>query len=868
MVVTSDSLGYATLQLTMRPPRVAIVFDGGPNWQYWVRLALYASTRVWGGRGFILVPHVAGEVSPDMLRAVRAYDPDYVVTLEATLGTMEEVQPGAIPIRLATDEGDHLLSGAERAEFITTNFGDPIESATAELARARVVESCAPHRRRLPLADEHGAPSWDEITSCSIDGSIGGLTKAADTFAISYDAIVDAPAFPGGPCLSSPADWGGVLGVATAAVCGAVGMPRIGVDPDLDREEFRSLVWWLIESGLPSQRRWLGRPIDQIIWQPGPAFSLDPVGLEVAFQRTMRGLTMISRGIDYPPRAVVSVGDMAEDFALAYAHQRIYGFGVWLPTSWLSPENDITTWALRSRLEASARQGLETTVTSSSLSDPEIDAIVERLGEPVTGAGQESHERFTRPGERIERGSPRWSIKQVQFLAIAADLYRDFPVPITRNEVGDVEMVVPCPAPVITEPSLIDAASRFPSGNRGEIGSLRWQVDAALIEADTPAGRGFEGRNLVVPGSELFQTTVRAGREGVTYASEPWGLLSSGMPLTTRLARPRLRAPGLATWANLMASQQNRTMVLSAAGRRVEIVRRLWGDRAALAADFAGPMHPVLRRFLPARRQTDIELVEEEGVVLATGAGDVRYEPYWTFEGIRRAAGGGLEEHEVRQRTDAFLQLGVLRRGLLLLCEQCGRPGFVSVDDLRQVNECPRCHARNDLVQPRWKKPADEPTWYYDLHPVVRDLIAQNGDVPLLLSHYLRTSSRSYADVAELELHDSDNELAEVDLLALADGQLITAEAKRPGTMGSGTELVSAARKRATLAEQLQADQIVLATAAPRWAESTVEAMCRAVRTHRWSRVVPRLRLLSGLGTDDIVDLSADAGTAQTSKWR
>jgi cell division inhibitor SulA len=86
--------------------------------------------------------------------------------------------------------------------------------------------------------------------------------------------------------------------------------------------------------------------------------------------------------------------------------------------------------------------------------------------------------------------------------------------------------------------------------------------------------------------------------------------------------------------------------------------------------------------------------------------------------------------------------------------------------------------------------------------------------------------------------------------------------------MGSGTELASAARKRATLAEQLQADQIVLATAAPRWAESTVEAMCRALRAHRWSRVVPRLRLISGPGTDEIVDLSADADTAQTSKWR
>ncbi len=159
--------------------------------------------------------------------------------------------------------------------------------------------------------------------------------------------------------------------------------------------------------------------------------------------------------------------------------------------------------------------------------------------------------------------------------------------------------------------------------------------------------------------------------------------------------------------------------------RRVEIVRRLWGDRAAVTETFAGPVFSVLRRFLPVPKP--IKLAEEEGVVLPTGAGDVRYESYLTFEGIRRAAGDSLNDQEVRQQTDNLLQRGVLRRGLLLLCGQCGRAGFVSIDDLRQVNECARCQARNDLVQPRWKKPADEPTWHYDLHAVVRDLIAQNG---------------------------------------------------------------------------------------------------------------------------------------------
>jgi len=49
--------GYADARMTLRPARVAVVFDGGEDWQYWARLAVYAASQVWGGAGFILIPH-------------------------------------------------------------------------------------------------------------------------------------------------------------------------------------------------------------------------------------------------------------------------------------------------------------------------------------------------------------------------------------------------------------------------------------------------------------------------------------------------------------------------------------------------------------------------------------------------------------------------------------------------------------------------------------------------------------------------------------------------------------------------------------------------------------------------------------------
>ena len=93
----------------------------------------------------------------------------------------------------------------------------------------------------------------------------------------------------------------------------------------------------------------------------------------------------------------------------------------------------------------------------------------------------------------------------------------------------------------------------------------------------------------------------------------------------------------------------------------------------------------------------------------------------------------------------------------------------------------------NNLLQRElWNhQPIEEPTWFYDLHPTARALLRDNGDVPLLLSHHLRSGSeRSFADAPEFELFNADgNREAETDLLALVDRQLIIAEAKSNNTL-------------------------------------------------------------------------------------
>ncbi|MER7273478.1 hypothetical protein ABT369_03375 [Dactylosporangium sp. NPDC000244] len=814
------------------------MFDGGKNWHFWARLALHACTKVWGGEGFILVPHSEGRVRSELLAAVRVYDPDYVVTLQRTLRTVELAAPGSL--KLTKPDGSHL-EGADRDQVIKAQGDDPIRFAADVQARDRVTSVCSPHRRR----HNEGTAGWDEdVTVLAVDGDALRLTKA-----------VDIPNVTAGTCLSAPQDWGGPLGVAVAARCGVVEEPRLGGDHGLDEKDFRRLVSWLVDAD-----GGLGAPPSEIVWRPYSALNVDPAAVGTAFDRTRHGLTSIGRGLSRRRRVVVSVGETADDFALAYAYQRLYGRAIWLPTTWWKP-SDVTdeqvASSVRRVISRHVSRGDTVTITTTSLDDPAVDSILADLRQPtfwVEGDQERQSQRFQ---EQVTRGVVDWPVDGVQYLAVDGQFDQDYAIPITRNDADDLEMVVPCPSPVINHPDLAASAG------------LHWQVDVELIEGSTPRGRGLDGHVLLADGQDPYLTWIRSGRDSVVYESERFNFIAAGTPPASRLARPRLRAPGLATWTDLMATQDGKRMVFSAAGRRVEVMRQLWGDRAALAAHFAGSMLPMLRAFRPSSKKSALKFDNTDGVVLPTGAGDHLWEGYLTFAGIlAHGNAGGDSATEFRTRVDEMLERGILRRGLVLGCVQCGRPAFITVDDLAQVNRCPRCATLNNLSQARWRQPETEPHWYYDLHPTVREHLSQDGEIPLLLSHHLRVNSRSYVDIAEVELRNADTgPVAEADLIALSDGQLVTAEAKRPGSLGVAKELRRVVAKRALLAEQLRADQIVLATAHTEWEQSSIDALCREIRERPWSVAAPVARLVCGLGTSTVTDLRVDAETGRTSPW-
>jgi hypothetical protein len=154
--------------------------------------------------------------------------------------------------------------------------------------------------------------------------------------------------------------------------------------------------------------------------------------------------------------------------------------------------------------------------------------------------------------------------------------------------------------------------------------------------------------------------------------------------------------------------------------------------------------------------------------------------------------------------------------------------------------------------------------------PVARELLADHGEVPLLLSRHLRSTAHRYDDVPELELRDgSGSPVAEADLIAVANDEVIVAEAKSNDALGKNPrEVKRAAAKRVKLADILRANQIILATTQPEWNGSSLTEIRSAVTRHPWpAGRRPAVRLVTGLGSDHAEDLRLDLASGATAKW-
>ncbi|MBE3200233.1 hypothetical protein [Parafrankia sp. CH37] len=670
--------------------------------------------------------------------------------------------------------------------------------------------------------------------------------------------IGDVPGTWSGAVLGCPSGWGGMVGAAVALHAGVAEPPsRDAVEPDLTDETLDRLIDRLLGSGLAAA----GAP-DELVWYPGAAGGIDTRTATSARERTMSHIEPILTGTGYGRSGLLVLGNTAEDFALAGLWQQTFGVACWLPSA-LGVDRAELPWTLGygvAHLARSLRRspaGL--TITSISQSSDNLAVIRERLmaANPVVSvswAGEEiagDDDRKARPRRAPLRADPLkivpaselcWQQPTSVALAIRDQWDSAVTVPVTVDRTGTTVMAAPLPAPVLTGAEL------------STVPDLNWHVDVRWSAGRAVRRRGVAGHELLAEPTPFPSVSVRSSRDGVSYQAERVDLVVAGIRPENRLARPALRDLSLESWIAAKCRQQGIVAQPSGAGRRTALLASMLGGRKEYVELFGGALLPALREMSPKSARSDEAYPDQEGVALS------RAEGVLTFTGICSRV-PAVPAEGVRERLDAALRSGVLRRGLVLDCISCGRKQFQTVDRIGQRWTCLRCDAGNDLDAPAWRAPLAEPKWFYDLHPAGREVLRENGDTVALLSAYLRhqveTGARFFDDVEEVELKSTDGPEVELDLVAYSNDVLTIAECKSSADKMVGKVGRREVAKKCHAAARLRADRLVFATEKPAWGEETGRLVVNVVTGFPgWAPLRrPRLAMVSGLGTDAVQEL-------------
>jgi hypothetical protein len=533
-----------------------------------------------------------------------------------------------------------------------------------------------------------------------------------------------------------------------------------------------------------------------------------------AWYPSQLGLGWVERQVVRPKHLIV-IGDSAADFALALGWDRMCGAwtSMWMPIGEQADEQlvELLGGAMSNVWLQGRMHDEQMIVTSSVHSQETVEGLVRAaLAAVRSWVVVEGYE------ENDEPVISYVPYDQIDFTAVRhlACVPDDYDIRLTlasrTSRDGALELLTRIPAHLPTSDAL------------RELGEPFWEVDVGVRPSTIPAGRGLPRSALVSGVSEW--TRVRASRQGISFHSYNQGWNPGGYTLRQRVAQPRLRYPGLQEWVRLVAGSDV-TVAPSDAGYRADVCARVWGGRRQLMSDI-GRMRPMLRAFRTTTTSTSEAFPDGDGVCIRG------YEAVLMFRAARRLLPSTMTDADVRDSLDRLLTHGALRRGLVLGCASCSSKFFVGVGDLAQVNRCPRCYDEAQLTQARWKKPEDEPSWFYDLHGTLRDLLDQNGDVPLLGAAHFAAKAQSYNDLVETLLQIGSDR-TELDLIAVADSKLIVAEAKKQATRrmqrSQLTKLVAAAVR-------LRADVVaLLAGEGSPWSEADIDHVHGEIAHHEWT---------------------------------
>lgn len=804
---------YRPIGACLRPPRFIVGYRPGQDWIYNARQVIASISRVWAGNGAAVAPlGEAGTMSEVLASIARAYDPDYIAVHVPILADLARDDPDIVS-KVVKGRARH---GEDRdkvwQDLRTTHVSPERLDALAKQANAYF----SPFKGLLP--EVRGFSPGDIIWLHRYDDLKQHLTTINDapdrrTFVLDLSQVDPAIA----------------LMVES----------RIGSVDGADREDRKIIELPVMEEDLPAiVSLAIAGDIRYFSWDlharymtvtdnthaSEPDLTVERFLADSPFARS--GQSTVKAQTSYPePPIVCVIGETADDHALALLCDRHFSHAAWVPTHLVADDSslrEVVRIALYSLRIAPGGRHRPVLITSISESMATAESFAASLDD-MFGI-------YAEDGSRI---SETRSFDHTTPLSLAEERGHCFLAdpeafslrqrPPISNDADDISLLTPVTLPL---PRIVE-----------HLGSdVDWCTDVWMPGHQCPARTAISSDRLQQQVLGGFpEATIRASRAGLTFGSPNMGLVLRGAPPETRLAQPLLRFPSADVIFAELATSSNAHIERSTAGRRSGIAVEMWGSFKAIADDLAGPIRSLLNAFLPPKVANGDYGIGYE----IRGAGYVAIEDAATVLGV--------QEYEARDMIDRLLTLNVLRRGLLLYCARCRTYDFYRIDQVGQTFECHACGHISPLARGQWYEKDHEPHWYYALDQVVRDLLGNHGDVPLLAAAELSQRSGMLWS-PELEITD-DIGSVEIDICMVLDGRIIIGEAKSNATLRGKKGPEEVAKGLAHAAQLLTADEIVLATSQTRWAKDVVSTVRDAV-TKSWTRGPrPLVRELTGVGS-------------------
>lgn len=781
---------HVPVSINLRAPRIAIVVPKFDAWQYYACTVLERVSRIWGGAGFILVPHKGGIVEPHLLRMVSAYDPDHVVTIDALRADLMELNPDHYPTN--NENGTRMTTSEVRGLFPEVH--SPL-SLLDERASEQVAKACTPFRSfESDEAAGHRVSRRLERSSTKIE-----VTRGSPTDSRTFENLD----------LSARNVRTRDIAVLRASRSGntkGFALPPDEADPGID--QLSSVALELLGLGNSGYR--------------SSSFSWANQG---RWEQSLPCLVPVIRRQGMPQYFVV-VGDGFDDFALAHTLDRLSGTALWLPESWLSPQSEfhpIVARVLSELFHYQHTTAARVRVLSVTGDTPELldtlKAIRDIVWDPQNdGSWLTAVDLKDIDYRKLGEG----------FLALRKDYDRDLVLPAIENQDKSIEFVNQIPPLVPDTHEVLEDSSR------------EWIVDFDVHGCQMPRGYGLRGDLLEIHDS-VWSERVRSGKNGIAIMSWSFGFVSSAATLRQSLARPRLRTLGLLEWVTHQAAVKGWTVSISDAGQRAAAAARLWRGRENLADDLLTFRSFFIEFQTNNGVRSDKRYPLNDGIVVGS-------EGFLTFEAaVRTLVPTGMVELEVRNSLDRFLEKEVLRRGLILRCLECRELQWIALSELGLTGKCHRCQADIPIKQVTWRDPVGEPKWYYDLHPIIRDLLAQEGDVSVLAGRALQKEFPGGEVIPEVDFK-KEGIVIEMDLVFGSPRFIAIGECKTTSSIPAG-QRKKKLNNLATVAGILDVDRVILASGEPgAWSDSHKSDLETQLRYIDFANgYVPQVEVLSGL---------------------